>query len=458
MKKLFLLLAVAGGFSATAQNTQSAAAPGHQPRPSMELRKLPAAQAPVGYTTPSTANKSTDAINGEWFCFSDAIFTQGTSVVTVWPIYPDSTVRIYGTNTFNWYLHGMGTSFDPKSSKFSNNFGNSIPFFPQPSFTVAPSNPYIIDSIGIFGFYDRPLDNGVDTLDIYVVATPSPGAFNITWTFNGDVTPYWGRADSQLQVAMAIYDWQTNSFKSDSVTNVVKITKLLDQAAANDTSFFQPWDNNNGAFLHKWNLPVGGTSGLSVPAGGNVVAYVAFRNFNTYPFNADIDTVNKWNQMTVAVGGANGIPNQIPGDFNCGLGAFSEDRYHFGNFWDLNNGSVVLAPLYNYTPVFMSDPWFAFHLKYPTASVKEVGSNVSNVNAYPNPATDVVNIAFTAEQKGVATIAITNSVGQLMSIQKLNVNGAAIASFPTSGIANGTYFYTVEINGQKTSASFVVNR
>jgi len=436
MKKLLLLFALGLTMSSVnAQEKQSILSPRAKDMAGLRLVQLPNKMQ-------QNANKTTDRINGEWFCFSDAQFVDQFSSSVLAPVYPDSNIKSYAGNPpFYWYLHGMGTSFDPVSEKFYNNYLNPNPQYAAPTFRVQAVNPYLVDSIQVIGQYFRHLNgSNVDTLYIEVVKTNTPGTSLVTWRYLGPIA---GRPDSLLQVAEPVYSPQRNQIPSDSVPQVVRITKILNAAAAADT-------DANG--LSIWTFPLN----IAVGAGEKVIAFAHFAPQVRYAVDAALDTANRWGHLSVAVNGSTGTPNQVPGDWNGGLIASTDERYQVGNPYVLSNGRKVLAASYAYTPRFLNDPWFAFHIKCPacTTSVKDV-SNFSSVNAYPNPANSEVTITYSLKTAtaAIATVNITNAVGQVLASQKTS-NGKVV--FSTSSLANGIYFYTVEANGQKITNRFVV--
>lgn len=390
------------------------------------------------------ANKTTDKNAGEWFCFTDAQTQDQLSQAVIVPVYPDSNIKAYGgTPPFFWYLHGIGSSFDPKSDKFTTLYVNANPVYPQPSFKVTNTDAYTVDSINIVGSYFRFHDNAVpDTLFIEVARTGTPGVSNVTWSYG---VPLANRADSLLEVVEPTYSPERNAMDPDSVTQAIRIVKILDAAAASDT-------DANG--LNSWNFSVN----LSVPAGQEVVAFAHFAPSQRYALNTDIDTANSWQHFSVAVNGQNADPDQNPGDWNGGLLASTDERYQVGNPYVLNNGRKVLAAAYAYTPHFLNDPWFAFKIKCPTCSylgVKDV-ENFTSVNAYPNPASGTATISFNLKEAANVNITISNTLGQVLKTQSLGKVTNGSTKFDVSDLSTGVYFYTVEANGQRLTNRFVV--
>ena len=82
-------------------------------------------------------------------------------------------------------------------------------------------------------------------------------------------------------------------------------------------------------------------------------------------------------------------------------------------------------------------------------------ANVS-FNVFPNPATDMVNISFEANNADY-TVALVDLQGRVMSSQELNsLNGSQSISLPASELAKGSYIVTITSNGVTTSKNVVI--
>lgn len=68
---------------------------------------------------------------------------------------------------------------------------------------------------------------------------------------------------------------------------------------------------------------------------------------------------------------------------------------------------------------------------------------LADVNIFPNPATDVLNISFTAADSDY-TVAITDLQGRVIASNAVSgVSGTQNVSFPVSDVANGSYLVTI---------------
>ena len=80
----------------------------------------------------------------------------------------------------------------------------------------------------------------------------------------------------------------------------------------------------------------------------------------------------------------------------------------------------------------------------PTASIGKIAEDA--VNVYPNPATDVINIAAKTE---ITSVVVTNTVGQVVSTLE-SVNGSSV-SINTNEMATGLYNVTIYTAEGQTS-------
>jgi hypothetical protein len=86
------------------------------------------------------------------------------------------------------------------------------------------------------------------------------------------------------------------------------------------------------------------------------------------------------------------------------------------------------------------------------------GTNIGAV--YPNPANNTVNMSFSLATDANVNVSIMNAVGQIISTQsygRVNAGVKKTATFSTSGLANGVYFYCIDVDGVRTTNRFVVS-
>lgn len=82
--------------------------------------------------------------------------------------------------------------------------------------------------------------------------------------------------------------------------------------------------------------------------------------------------------------------------------------------------------------------------------------NNINFNVYPNPATEVLNVAFEANNADFV-ITLMDLQGRVISTKEMsNLNGSQVVAIATGNVASGSYIVTVASNGTKTTKNVVI--
>lgn len=91
----------------------------------------------------------------------------------------------------------------------------------------------------------------------------------------------------------------------------------------------------------------------------------------------------------------------------------------------------------------------------------DAGSGISdldlaNINVYPNPAADVVNISM-ENVSSEASVTIMDLQGRILATQfASSTNGTQVITFATEGFAKGTYVVSVRANGLTSNTNVVI--
>lgn len=96
-----------------------------------------------------------------------------------------------------------------------------------------------------------------------------------------------------------------------------------------------------------------------------------------------------------------------------------------------------------------------------TASLSEEVALASTLNAYPNPANNSTTITYSLNKSGNVNIVITDIMGRTVKTMEQGSQVAGTSynvNLSTSDLANGTYFYTLSVDGERQTKKFVVNR
>lgn len=135
----------------------------------------------------------------------------------------------------------------------------------------------------------------------------------------------------------------------------------------------------------------------------------------------------------------------------------SSVQYDWGYLWwtqRLSKGSVpairfIVSDVINDAP-------------NPPSAIEDVKAEAtSDMQVYPNPATDKVTLSYTLTQSGDVNITIMDVMGRVVMSENQGKKEAGFAyktNINTSNMNNGTYFYTVEVNGAKSTNKLVINR
>lgn len=100
------------------------------------------------------------------------------------------------------------------------------------------------------------------------------------------------------------------------------------------------------------------------------------------------------------------------------------------------------------------------NLPIPEVGIKTPKEVNFNLNAYPNPASDYVNIAYTIDNSTKVTIEIYDIFGRLVKVQesKAIAGERKTEQINVSNLASGTYIYTLNVDGVKQSKKFIVTK
>jgi hypothetical protein len=387
-----------------------------------------------------------------WMSAQDAAFITGTSSAVLCPVYQDSTIRVFNANpvdSFHWWIHAVGTSFDPVSNHFYSPLNTGY----DNVFQVSNTSAYSVDSIQVVGkYYRRAYNNYTDTLIIEIA--PST-ATNVTTLQSKDE---WYKinlnlSDSTLRWATPEYDNVNNNMVSP---NKIVIKKILDAAAANDTTA-------NGLNSWAFKLP----SPLSVLPGGKVAVLCSYKSGHNYAFGAKMDSVNYWRHLAQEMNGNATLPTVYTGELETGTFCTSDDKYKLMDGanpkYVLVSGKQYVPTTYWYlAPLTYEDFYFNFYVSCPTCGAVGV-ENVDlgiDMNVYPNPATDNITFNFTLENNSDnTTIELSNMLGQ--NVKSLKVGHISAGSpirteMNVSDVPAGLYIYTINANGKKLSDKILI--
>lgn len=136
-------------------------------------------------------------------------------------------------------------------------------------------------------------------------------------------------------------------------------------------------------------------------------------------------------------------------------------------YFDLSSGvglgddveMVVLIDLWSKgEKTFYFDNFIAYKSdQNPTASISEI-NGVSSNTAFPNPATDNLNIQFQLEDASNVVVEVIDILGNVVQSNNFGglVAGTQNVTLSVDQLQTGIYSYVIKANGSNTSAMFVV--
>ncbi len=137
--------------------------------------------------------------------------------------------------------------------------------------------------------------------------------------------------------------------------------------------------------------------------------------------------------------------------------AMASTQYDWGWYWPTQRASSGSVPAIR---LVVSD--IINDAPEPPSSIENVKADAtSDMQVYPNPATDKVTLSYTLTQSGDVNITIMDVMGRVVMSENQGKKEAGFAyrtNINTSNMSNGTYFYTVEVNGAKSTNKIVINR
>lgn len=359
-----------------------------------------------------------------------------------------------------------GTVLDPSYGATYNGF-NEYAYYPGET-KITAADAYVIDSIQFSGAYvtDPAKVFHVDTLRVSVFYGTGAATSDIREGTQpvtaGGVLENYLPAGSTLKYQFMLYNAATRA----AAGSTVYTTDLL----LDNTTSPPSWMADTGANGLYIGTVLAGGSSMSIPAGnmvGVTVTFISgdptFTPGDTVFFGSPRVPAVKYNMFRPLViyrgsGATVSFPTYSELDRNTGsfLGDPADGGYSPNWFWSAGGGAAtaqypdiaVRVKDCATCGVVVEDPG-------PGGSVKAV-SNITKVDAYPNPSTSELHIPFLLSNSANVTVTLSNTLGQVVASQDMGkvANGQAV--FNTNSLASGIYTYTVIADGQRTTGRVAV--
>lgn len=407
------------------------------------------------------AAKGTGAGGQRWYdhfammsAFNNNIFSTNANTF-VWGMWFDSTVTQYftasgstpaGYRRVNW--SSCEQFVDPVTSKMFNDisFANEI--------IIKPYNSYKIDSISIRGAYVRMSSRPAGIVDTLVISVaPQEGGHYYVAKQNPDygskVANYTTKDTVRFCAPLVVDSVNRAVFPASTLPSGTARAYWKEPltAADGDTALA------NGSFTtREYTIAVPG-GGLTVPAGSRFAVAVTFKSGDTWTKN--VDSLNKFHRFMPVSGFINNSYMQYIRESHNDL---SMSGMMFS--WD----SSLYAPsglieIWNQPTMSYEHHNIAAHVvcaDCDKVSVDDVQSNIERINAYPNPAAQVVVLPFVLKNSADVKVTMSNLFGQVVKEKEYKNVLVGSADFNVSDLVNGVYMYTIEVNGERKSGRVTV--
>ena len=470
MKKLLLLLAT--GFvvsSAVAQDNTNV----KQFNPALksnisEIKTHPVTYNPSVMSNHRNTNRTSTATTGSWFDYFDANFVNPGYLLYYFEVYPDSNLldpaNVSATSDGYFFTHGLGMSFDPVDNGYYTPAGVTAG-------VITNADAFNIDSVQFLGRYfmnDASSTNDSLIVDLIVVDNNNDGTYMLHNTDPSTGTYTFLAADDTPRVALADYmpsNFATAQYQNDCWDSISVMTSCAHPAYAKvrlgQKLSLTDTPTVNG--FHTFTFWV--SDSLYVPAGMKVMMYVHFKPTTHYALGT---TVAAANYMYLFAGDPTGnFPVQSAGSYQTGLMSQNQNAYGYNVFagHDLLFAPVdfvnTASPPPASSPFGFEAPLFFLHLIWPGSCptgplATNTIDNITTVSAYPNPASDVVTVAFNLAAAAKVSVTLSNMMGQVVATQNLASTSNGKVEFNTVALPAGVYFYTFNANGERTTGRVVV--
>lgn len=254
-------------------------------------------------------------------------------------------------------------------------------------------------------------------------------------------------AGAQIQAKLRYFDWSAETW--DDV--VKEVVDAWDVPVESDVYELQASDLNNGLCTDPEYLDVIGANEF-------VSVYLPFRN--------SVELVPEATYYACYRMASNGRFMIAADDPDIGtFGPGSQNHTAMLIFVPGLPASAQYAWGGNiYAPSYVDGKTPLIHMVVGDASTRSLNEELtiaSSLNVYPNPATNNATISYTLSKAGNVSVVVTDLMGRVvMNMEQGNQNAgvAYTLDLNTANLANGTYFYTLNVNGERQTKKFVVSK
>lgn len=398
--------------------------------------------------TPHSYSKGTT----RWFNYGEAIDSLFGGVATIYGniLFPDSTIIVeYSGPTYGGpWIHLIGDILDAHDFDF-----NDPSLFPG-SLAITNSSTYKIDSIALYGIYERhTVDSIVDTLEIEVAVNNVLPKYYfvgsaINTNLNADTVYIHGLTYSFANNSLGLAGKKTykfpltKQFYADSLANGLHYIEILTADLPTVTA-------------NKYVV----SSVKFIPGYSWIPNVDSLADFNAFHFLSFLENPGNW-------------PAYTKRDFNISYIIPQDVRYNLSPSPGWNGLYVPSFAYMGGTPITTDDYSYEHHLIYYLVNCQTNCGNVSVDDyssnkqfqlgdAYPNPTNTEsefvipFNLSSLSEQM---ELVIYNQLGQVIqTIEYTNIaQGDHQIRINASELTSGMYYYSLTVNGDRLTKKLFV--
>ncbi len=255
-------------------------------------------------------------------------------------------------------------------------------------------------------------------------------------------------AGAQIQAKLRKINWEAQS--TDEL--VVEVLDAWDVPVESEVYELQSTDLNDGLFTD--------------PDKVDVITPDQFKSIYL-PFKNSVELVIGETYYACYRMASNG--NFVIASDNPGLGTFGPGTNYYTSLMLIFTPGLPSSANYAWGGSFFFPEYVDYrtplvHMVVGDASTRSLAEELtvtSSLNAYPNPAANNATISYTLNKSGNVNIVVTDLMGRVVMNMEQGNQTAGVAytvDLNTANLANGTYFYTLNVNGEKQTKKFVVSK
>jgi hypothetical protein len=364
-----------------------------------------------------------------------------------WYKWGSESIRIYGTY-YSWFEYFIKRCADEEKASGVR----VLDVFDIHHYPYAPTDADALQNHRIF--YDKTYNY--------------PGA-NGLYTINGG----WDTSSKKEYIFQRINDWLTKHYGANhgitlglsewspgpnepNLASVIYSTHL-GEFARNGVEYFTPWSWFTGMWesLHLFsryakNFSVSSTSSLENTVSAYTTVTESADSMTVILVNRDMNSARNVtvNLNEFQVNNGNYKTLQL-----SSLPATETFKSHTSNALKVNsvtvnsNSFTISVPALSTTAVL---------LKSATTGISEHKNRTNQINIFPNPATDIINVDLNLDFTGPVEIVITDLLGRRIKHSVKNIDRFSSVSYDVSEFTEGVYILTVQNNQIRSTGKFSV--